>query len=1104
MNKDKRNNIQLLGTLNNADESGIIANASQIYDAVANKSVEERITDLNNKVDSLEENTEGSSSSGSPSVDDATHITIYGTSQNVTVKTIENLHVTKQGYLISTEMKVGDTANYAEQKDSNWSYYKGSVNAGDILKIASNSLGSARIFLTDSANKVTQVIKDTKNYTTTEDLADIKTLNVETDGTFVCNGIFGRGTTPYILKISSSDSTKTLNILAQRDMTATGTTYIIKSKLNLNGDTITVPEGCTLRFDGGSISNGIIIGNHTKIDAKKGDNIFLDVKIWGTWNVSEAYSSWVSPANKGYKIAEVGFKYVWVKFATDTNGNGIQNSMYDSNNKIMPYMGIAEGKDVETPSTKATDYTWYSIGSLSTQEGPEYKDKTGIGYGKYLWVVWQYTNGLTLTDDNNVDHKYTKNDIAPQTGCTGIGIALQKDSADKTTRYANAYLKENANGSHTIVAPARLNEAFYWITPKDENHSIKYPYYRVKGNAGVIEGWYPMGALPNGFISYDLYYDADDTIKLRQLLNLKADKTIIEEGVYFVNGDNHVYNDTEIKETDYLDGLTIKNVDNKELVINGYLKMIPVRLNSMYRVLQLNNCNHYKISGSGRLVGDVAEHFGDNGEWAYGLELKSCDYVTINGITCSLNWGDGISCSNGDIERDMTTEEKNKIFRQSKHIYEHVTVNYNRRTGFVYLTGNDIICRSCDFNYNGVYRGCSTFSGVDIEPDFYTNSKYDYVSDVTFSNCNFKGNYDVGLRAEHCLNLSVYDCHFRDNGTAIAPRIIRSCTNSITGDIITGNCNIYSCHFYNNIKLLESTLHSRVNFYNNYVMKSVQCIVGDFEMSKIYNNVFIQPSILLNLTPMNTKWKSTDVEVYNNKVMNLLGPISKGAEQCTYINVHDNTFTYNGGEDGTNYLEGGTFDYPVIKQVPLDQQTVSTGVTFSNNIIDDRFYGSINAKYTNSAYSKAPNTYGYRKMETQKTADNIVFFKGDKIRTLDQEGIVVVGGRTGFDKNVTVFTAGMTVKTNQKVVDSKSAPTKEFYCKNDGTLGDTFPTTTTSGNVAIEFLTTSTPVIVWQTMGYLPNGTNYPTTFNSKGRRLFKEDGTVVIYNGSTFVEESI
>ena len=40
MNKDKRNNIQLLGTLNNADESGIIANANQIYDDVQQKAQE--------------------------------------------------------------------------------------------------------------------------------------------------------------------------------------------------------------------------------------------------------------------------------------------------------------------------------------------------------------------------------------------------------------------------------------------------------------------------------------------------------------------------------------------------------------------------------------------------------------------------------------------------------------------------------------------------------------------------------------------------------------------------------------------------------------------------------------------------------------------------------------------------------------------------------------------------------------------------------------------------------------------------------------------------------------------------------------------------------
>lgn len=1087
---DTRNNVNTLSNNVSAVNSSLNA-------------INSSIVNLTNKVNTIENNS-GSGSGGSHDTDDAKHITLKGTTQRIIVKTITNLHVTKQGYVTAAQMKVGDTADYADKPDDGWNYYKGSVKAGDVLKVAVYTIGGNYCYLTDNNNKVTQAFNSTIEYYTTDDLVNIKTINVDTNGTFVCCGVAKRGMAPYILKISTTGNTTTANVLVQSDMTSTDTIYIIKSNLDLNGETLTIPSGCTLKFDGGSISNGIIIGNKTKIDAKKGDNIFSNVRIWGTWNVSEAYSSWLSPTKNGYRIAEVGFKYVWVKFATDANGNGMQNSMFNSSKEVMPYMGIAEGKDVDIPSTKATDYKWYPIAVLSTKNGPEYTNKldVGLSYNKYLWVVWQYANGLTLTDDNNVEHKYTMNDIAPKEGCTAIGIALQKDSADKTVRYANAYLKDNGNNTHTIKLPVNLDGAFYWITTKDEDHSIKYPYYRVEGTTRVVAGWYPMGAMPDGLTSYDLYYDADDTVALRQLLNLKADKTIIEEGEYFVNGDNHVVDGVDIKETDYLDGLTIRDVDSKELVINGYLKMIPVRLNSMYRVLQLNNCNHYKISGSGSLVGDVPEHFGDNGEWAYGLELMSCDYVTVSGITCSYNWGDGISCSNGSTQGATSPEEESKMFRQGKHIYEHVTTDYNRRTGFVYLTGNDIICRACDFNYNGVYRGCSTFSGVDIEPDFYTNGKYDYVSDVTFSNCNFKGNFNVGLRAEHCLNLSVYDCNFKDNGTAIAPRIIRSCTNAITGEVVTGNSNIYSNHFYNNIKLLEAEYHSRVNFYNNYVVNSVQCIVGEYEMSKIYNNIFIQPSLLLNLKPSNPSWMSDDVEVYNNKIMNLLGPISKGGESCLDIYIHDNTFTYNGGKDATHYLGGGTFDYPVIKSVPIDQQAVSQGVTFNNNIIDDEFYGNVNKSYTNTVVIGDKTVFSYNKMETKRTDKSIVFFKGDKVRTLDQEGIVVIGGRTDFDKNATVFKAGMTVKANQKVVDSQASPTKEFYCKNAGTLGDTFPTTTTSGNVTIEFITTSVPVIAWQTTGFLPSDANYPTTFNSKGRRLFKENGSVIVYNGSTFVEE--
>ena len=54
MDNSNTNDYPILGTFVNNDASGIIARAFQIYDNVANKSVEERISDLDNKIESVE------------------------------------------------------------------------------------------------------------------------------------------------------------------------------------------------------------------------------------------------------------------------------------------------------------------------------------------------------------------------------------------------------------------------------------------------------------------------------------------------------------------------------------------------------------------------------------------------------------------------------------------------------------------------------------------------------------------------------------------------------------------------------------------------------------------------------------------------------------------------------------------------------------------------------------------------------------------------------------------------------------------------------------------------------------------------------------------
>lgn len=82
------------------------------------------------------------------------------------------------------------------------------------------------------------------------------------------------------------------------------TIFEIRYDYDLGGGSVTIPDGCTLKFDGGSVKNGSVVGSDTEIVAGQ-DKIFgLDVTLSGTWNVNTIYSKWwdlstVANANVG-------------------------------------------------------------------------------------------------------------------------------------------------------------------------------------------------------------------------------------------------------------------------------------------------------------------------------------------------------------------------------------------------------------------------------------------------------------------------------------------------------------------------------------------------------------------------------------------------------------------------------------------------------------------------------------------------------------------------------------------------------------------------------------------------------------------------------------
>lgn len=76
------------------------------------------------------------------------------------------------------------------------------------------------------------------------------------------------------------------------DFTQENTIYKITTDLNLNTAILELPANCTLDFQGGSFSNGTIVGSDTKIIAGLTKIFDTNITLSGTWNIKTANVAW--------------------------------------------------------------------------------------------------------------------------------------------------------------------------------------------------------------------------------------------------------------------------------------------------------------------------------------------------------------------------------------------------------------------------------------------------------------------------------------------------------------------------------------------------------------------------------------------------------------------------------------------------------------------------------------------------------------------------------------------------------------------------------------------------------------------------------------------
>lgn len=89
-----------------------------------------------------------------------------------------------------------------------------------------------------------------------------------------------------------------------RQIKTSNTTYVLKYKYNLRGTTLEIPQGCVLTFEGGSIKNGTIVLNQTKVTGSKTKKIFKKVSLKGKVK-GDCYAEWFAGGIKIEKLLEI-------------------------------------------------------------------------------------------------------------------------------------------------------------------------------------------------------------------------------------------------------------------------------------------------------------------------------------------------------------------------------------------------------------------------------------------------------------------------------------------------------------------------------------------------------------------------------------------------------------------------------------------------------------------------------------------------------------------------------------------------------------------------------------------------------------------------------
>lgn len=144
------------------------------------------------------------------------------------------------------------------------------------------------------AQKVASALQDSMTEYDVSTDASLVTLTRKSAGS-VTPSVFSASTTGVVCTVTDSTNREFRNILTPAMINHSNTIYEIRYDFDLNSGEITIPEGCTLKFIGGRLTNGILNFNNTLLNGE----ISIDCDVSGNISNKDIYVKWFNPHADG-------------------------------------------------------------------------------------------------------------------------------------------------------------------------------------------------------------------------------------------------------------------------------------------------------------------------------------------------------------------------------------------------------------------------------------------------------------------------------------------------------------------------------------------------------------------------------------------------------------------------------------------------------------------------------------------------------------------------------------------------------------------------------------------------------------------------------------